>query len=154
MQVNALARATDEFPPRTASLDRQPYIADRYRRARRRTMSTANTADLYVDIYLLPVPEKNLEAYREQALTFGRVAKEHGALSYREFRGDDLGEGLKRRDGEVLTAAVAEFESRAHRDEVMDKVMKDPRVTELLDGEPLADMGEMRYGGFQTFVNP
>jgi len=108
----------------------------------------------YVDIYLLPVPENNLEAYRRQATTFGTVAKEHGALSYREFRGDDLDDKLKVRDGELLTAAVAEFESRAHRDEVMDKVMKDPRVTEMVDGEQIADMSQMRYGGFQTFVNP
>jgi uncharacterized protein YbaA (DUF1428 family) len=56
--------------------------------------------------------------------------------------------------GQLLTAAVAEFESRAHRDEVMDKVMNDPRVTEMVDGEQIADMSRMRYGGFQTFVNP
>jgi len=49
---------------------------------------------------------------------------------------------------------VAEFESRAHRDEVMDKVMKDPRVTDMVAGEQIADMSRMRYGGFQTFVNP
>jgi uncharacterized protein YbaA (DUF1428 family) len=110
----------------------------------------------YVDIYLLPVPEKNLDAYRQQATTFGTVAKEHGALSYREFRGDDLGDSFKAhcRDGELLTAAVAEFESRAHRDEVMDKVMKDSRVTEMVAGDEIADMSQMRYGGFETFVNP
>ncbi len=49
----------------------------------------------YVDIYLLPVPERHLEAYREQATTFGTVAKEHGALGYREFRADDPGEGSR-----------------------------------------------------------
>ncbi len=76
-----------------------------------------------------------------------------GALSYQEFRGDDLGDTLKVQDGDLLTAAVAEFESRAHRDEVMEKVMKDPRVN-ALEGEVLADMSQMRYGGFQTFVNP
>ena len=65
-----------------------------------------------------------------QATTFGTVAKEHGALSYREFRGDDVDDNFEVRDGELLTAAVAEFESRAHRDAVMNKVMKDPRVTE------------------------
>jgi uncharacterized protein YbaA (DUF1428 family) len=108
----------------------------------------------YVDIYLLPVPEDNLEAYRRQATTFGTVAKEHGALSYREFRGDDLDDKFKVPDGQLLTAAVAEFESRAHRDEVMDKVMKDPRVTEMAEAEQIADMSQMRYGGFQTFVNP
>ena len=60
--------------------------------------------ETYVDLYLLPVPANNLDAYREQAITFGRVAKQHGALSYREFRGDDLGEGgLATDDGTVLT---------------------------------------------------
>jgi uncharacterized protein YbaA (DUF1428 family) len=106
----------------------------------------------YVDIYLLPVPERNLAAYREQATTFGRVAKEHGALSYREFLGDDLDEKLAVDDGAVLTAAVAEFASRAHRDEVMDKVLSDPRVTQLMAGEPVTDMTQMRYGGFAAFV--
>lgn len=98
-------------------------------------MDTADNAatDGYVDIYLLPVPEKNIEAYRRQATIFGEVAKQHGALSYREFRGDDLGDGFEIQGGDLLTAAVAEFEPRAHRDEVMD---------------------HMRYGGFQTFVNP
>jgi len=106
----------------------------------------------YVDIYQLPVPEQNLEAYREQASTFGQVAKEHGALSYREFVGEDLGEGLSVEEGEVLTAAIAEFSSRAHRDEVMEKVMQDPRVTALMEGDDLADMSRMRYGGFEAFV--
>ena len=115
-------------------------------------MGTGNTAAGYVDIYLLPVPEENLDAYRQQAHTFGSVAKEHGALSYREFLGDDPGESMKVEDGVVLTAAVVEFESRAHRDEVMGKVMSDPCVKELMDGEQPADMSRMRYGGFETFV--
>lgn len=116
--------------------------------------STGRTVEGYVDIYLLPVPEKNLEAYRGQAATFGAIVKEYGALSYREFLGDDLDDALKVADGELLTSAVAEFESRAHRDEVMDKVMKDPRVTEMVGRDQIADMSRMRYGGFQTFVNP
>ena len=108
----------------------------------------------YADLYLLPVPERALDAYREQASTFGAVAKEHGALAYREFRADDLGEGFTAAtgEGEVLTFAVAEFRSREHRDEVMAKVLEDPRVTALMDAEPLADMSRMRYGGFTTFV--
>jgi uncharacterized protein YbaA (DUF1428 family) len=48
---------------------------------------------------------------------------------------------------------VAEFESRAHRDEVMEKVMNDPRVTAMTDDEPVADMDQMRYGGFETIVD-
>jgi uncharacterized protein YbaA (DUF1428 family) len=58
----------------------------------------------YVDIYLLPVPEKNLEPYWRQATTFGTVAKEYGALSYREFRGDDL-DDKRKVPVELLTAA-------------------------------------------------
>ncbi len=106
----------------------------------------------YVDIYLLPVPATSIDPYREQAATFGAVAVEHGALRYREFRGDDPGEGFAAGEGEVLTAAVAEFTSRAHRDEVMAKVLEDPRVT-TLERRPLADMTRMRYGGFATFVD-
>jgi uncharacterized protein YbaA (DUF1428 family) len=116
--------------------------------------NAAGSVKGYVDIYLLPVPEENLDAYRDQANTFGRVAKEHGALSYREFLGDDLGEGLRSDEGQILTAAVVDFESRAHRDAVMAKVMEDPRVTEMTEGEDLADMSQMRYGGFRTFVDP
>ena len=107
----------------------------------------------YVDLYLLPVREDAIDAYRRQATTFGQVVREHGALSYREFRGDDPGEGMGADDGEVMTAAVAEFVSRSHRDEVMARVMEDPRVTEALDQEPVADMSRMRYGGFGILVS-
>jgi uncharacterized protein YbaA (DUF1428 family) len=108
----------------------------------------------YVDIYLLPVHEATIDAYREQATTFGQVAREHGALSYREFRADDLAEGFSAEEGMVLTAAVVEFDSRAHRDEVMGKVIKDDRVAEMTGSDDLADMKRMQYGGFETFVNP
>jgi uncharacterized protein YbaA (DUF1428 family) len=106
----------------------------------------------YVDIYLLPVHEADMESYREQATTFGRVAREHGAHSYREFRAEDLGEGFTPDEGQVLTAAVAEFDSRSHRDEVMEKVLADPRV-KALEGHEVADMSQMRYGGFETLVD-
>ena len=107
----------------------------------------------YIDLYLLPVPEEKIEEYRDLALAFGRVAREHGALSYREFRGDDLGDGFTTAaNGQLLTAAVVDFESRAHRDEVMGKVMEDPRIKAMMDLDPITDMEQMRYGGFQTFV--
>ena len=116
--------------------------------------SNDTTADGYVDIYLLPIPERNVAAYREQATLFGRVAREYGALRYREFRADDLGDAFKVGDGDLLTAAVVDFKSRAHRDEVMAKVMCDERVEQLICGQqPLADMSRMSYGGFETFVS-
>lgn len=106
----------------------------------------------YVDIYLLPVPEQRIDEYREQASAFGAIAKEHGALRYREFRGEDLGDFPSPPEGTLQTAAVVEFSSRAHRDEVMDKVMADPRVKEMADGEQIADLSQMRFGGFEAFV--
>lgn len=115
--------------------------------------STDTTTDGYVDIYLLPIPERNVAAYKEQATLFGRVAREYGALRYREFRGDDLGDTFKVGDGDLLTAAVVDFKSRAHRDEVMAKVMGDERIDALVGQPPLADMNRMSYGGFETFVS-
>ena len=107
----------------------------------------------YVDVYLLPVPERNLGAYELQAAAFGAVACEYGALSYREFRADDVGEGFAVGPGEVMTVAVAEFTSRDHRDEVMAKVMEDARVQEMMAAEQPADMTRMAYGGFAPLVS-
>jgi len=108
----------------------------------------------YVDVYLLPVPEDNMDAYVRQATAFGAIAKELGAISYREFRNDDPGEGMGAGDGEVMTTAIVEFESRGHRDDVMSKVMEDPRVKEQMKGDDPADMSKMRYGGFELLVDP
>jgi uncharacterized protein YbaA (DUF1428 family) len=108
----------------------------------------------YVDIYLLPVREERLGEYSEQATIFGAIVKEYGGLRYREFRADDVEEGFATDDGFTMTAAVVDFDSRAHRDEVMEKVIKDPRVAAMTEGEQLADMSAMRYGGFETFVEP
>ena len=115
--------------------------------------SDSTSTDGYVDIYLLPIPARNVAAYQQQATLFGTVAREYGALRYREFRADDLGESMQVGEGDLLTAAVVDFRSREHRDEVMAKVMGDERVAQLVDADPLADMNLMRYGGFETFVS-
>lgn len=108
----------------------------------------SSTAEPYVDLYLLPVRAAELDRYREQALAFGRVALELGALSYRELAGDDLDDSLAVEDGMVLTAAIAEFASRADRDTVMERVMADERVTAIMAAETPADLSRMRFGGF------
>ena len=106
----------------------------------------------YIDMYLLPVYAGRLDEYRTQAEVFGEVAREHGALSYREFLADDLGDSLKVEDGLVLVSAVVEFRDRPHRDEVMGKVLDDPRVKELGERDQPGDMSRMSYGGFAPFV--
>ncbi len=115
-------------------------------------------ADGYIDLYLLPVPSDRLDDYRAHATTFGEVVLAHGGLAYREFLADDPGEAFAAmpvREGDVLTAAVAEFTDREHRDAVMAKVLEDERLTPLMAAtEQLGDMEHMRYGGFRTIVRP
>lgn len=114
----------------------------------------------YADLYLLPVPKKNLVKYKKLATTFGKMAREYGALDYRELKGDDLfpkqvvsfTKAIKPKSTEVLIAAVVDFKSRKHRDEVMKKMMKDPRMEKMMKEPPIADMGKMMYGGFETIV--
>ena len=111
-----------------------------------------NSTEPYVDLYLLPVPRANLGAYEGQASLFGSVAREYGALSYRELLADDPGENMHVGDDVVMVAAVVEFVSRAHRDHVMHRVMTDPRVEAMGDTAQVADMSRMSYGGFAPFV--
>lgn len=115
----------------------------------------------YIDLYLLPVPTKHTAAYRRQARLFGKVMRECGALSYREFAADDLhpdgtvsfASAVTMKRSDVLTTAVAEFSSRRHRDQVMKKVMNHPSIQGMMKEKPLADMTQMIYGGFKTFVS-
>lgn len=116
--------------------------------------SNATATTGYVDIYLLPVPEKNLDAYRNSAEQFGRVAIEFGASRYREFVGDDLDGFEKAETGHTLVVAVVEFRTRSERDSVMAAVLEDERVKAMLATESPADMERMRYGGFAMFVDP
>ena len=44
----------------------------------------------YVDGFVVPVPRKNLAAYRRMAQKAGKVWKEYGALEYKEWISDDV----------------------------------------------------------------
>ena len=116
----------------------------------------------YVDGYVVPVPKKNLEAYRRMSLKAGKVWREHGALEYRECAGDDLAVKfgvsftrlLKLKRGETAVFSWIVFKSRAHRDRVNAKVMKDPRLASMMDPKAMPfDAKRMVYGGFKTIVD-
>jgi|SRR5262245_48986663 len=116
----------------------------------------------YVDGFVLPVPKKNLQVYRPIAQKAGKIWREHGALEYRECAGDDLdvnmGVSLRRtpkvKSGETVVFAWIVFKSRAHRDAVNAKVMKDPRMAKMIDEGPMPfDIKRMAYGGFKTLVD-
>jgi uncharacterized protein YbaA (DUF1428 family) len=111
----------------------------------------------YVDGFVLPVPKKNLTAYRRMSQKAGKIWKEHGALEYRECAGDDLDvkmgvsfkKAAKIKPGETVVFAWIVYKSRAHRDKVNAKVMKDPRM----DSKSMPfDVKRMAYGGFKVFV--
>jgi uncharacterized protein YbaA (DUF1428 family) len=116
----------------------------------------------YVDGFVLPIPKKNLEVYRRIAQKAGKIWREHGALEYRECAGDDLdvkmGVSFRRtakvKSGETVVFAWIVFKSRAHRDAVNAKVMKDPRMAGMMDEGPMPfDIKRMAYGGFKTLVD-
>jgi len=114
----------------------------------------------YVDLYVLPLPRKNLSAYRKIAQQFGKIIEDHGALEYREWVGDELKtkgmtsftSKIKLKPGEVLISSVVEFSSKSHRNQVNKKAMNDPRMKALMEVKPLFDMKRMLYGGFSTIV--
>lgn len=116
----------------------------------------------YVDGFVLVVPKKKLAAYRAMAAAAGKVWREYGALDYQECVGDDLRTkfgrpftqlaGTKR--GELVVFSYIAYKSRAHRDRVNAKVMKDPRITGMCDPQnPPFDMARMCYGGFKVIVS-
>jgi uncharacterized protein YbaA (DUF1428 family) len=115
----------------------------------------------YVDGFLLPVPKKNLVAYRRMAQKASKIWREFGALDYKECVGDDLNvkcgmpfpRGIKTKPGETVVFSYIVYKSRAHRDSVNKKIMKDPRIANLCDPKNMPfDAKRMLYGGFKVLV--
>ncbi len=115
----------------------------------------------YVDGFVLPVPKRNIEKYREIATQAGKVWREHGALEYRECVADDVKPGeltsfpqsVLLKDDETVVFAYIVFNSRAHRDEVNAKVMSDPRLAQMMDMSNMPFDGKrMFWGGFSPLV--
>jgi len=115
----------------------------------------------YVDGFVLPVPKKNMAAYRRMAQQAGKVWKQHGAIEYRECVGDDLATtfGLpfprvaKIKTGETVLFSWIVYKSKAHRNQVNKKVMADPRIKKMMQSKPPFDDKRMAYGGFKVVVD-
>lgn len=122
----------------------------------------------YVDGYVLPVPKKNLKAYRAIAAKAGKIWKKCGAVEYFECVGDDLKskwstikfpQTVKCKPNETVIFAFVVYKSRKHRDQVNAKVFKDPymnppedKMKEREKDMPF-DMKRMAYGGFKAIVD-
>lgn len=113
----------------------------------------------YVDGYVLPIPKKNLKAYTRMAKMGAKMWMKHGALDYKECVGEDLKTKwgapftrmMKLKPGETVVFSWVVFKSRAHRDRVNAKVMKEMEKMGDMKEMPF-DIRRMVYGGFQVLV--
>jgi len=115
----------------------------------------------YVDGFVLPIPKKNIAAYRRMARKAGRVWRDHGALEYCECSAEDVKPGkwtsfpqsVKLKKDEIAWFSWIVFKSRKHRDRVNAAVMKDPRLASSMDpAKAPFDVRRMLYGGFEVQV--
>ncbi len=116
----------------------------------------------YVDGFVLPVPKKNLDAYRKLARKAGKIWKEYGAIEYIECVADDVQPGkstsfpqaVKLKPDEVVVFSWIVYKSRAHRDKVNKLVMADPRLMAGMDPKAMPFDGKrMFWGGFKPIVS-
>lgn len=116
----------------------------------------------YVDGFVVPVPKRRMDAYRRIARKAGRIWREHGALEYCECVGDDLNvtnglpfpRGIRVKPTETVVFAWIVYKSRAHRDRVNARVMKDPRLADMMNPKAMPfDCRRMLYGGFKVIVD-
>ena len=115
----------------------------------------------YVDGFVVPVPKKKLQDYRRLAKLAGKVWRDHGALEVQEFVADDVKVGkrtsfprsVKLKPGETVIFSYIAYKSRAHRDRVNAKVMKDPRLAKMMDPKAIPFDGKrMIFGGFKFLI--
>ena len=115
----------------------------------------------YVDGFIVPVPKKKLDAYRRMAQKAAKIWREHGALEYTECVADDVKPGkrtsfpqsVKLKPGETVVFSYIVYKSRAQRDRVVAKVMKDKRLASMMDPKAMPfDAKRMIYGGFKVLV--
>ena len=115
----------------------------------------------YVDGFVVPVPKKNIEAYRRMARRAGKIWREHGALAYFECLADDVKPGkltsfpqaVKLKPGEQVWFSWVVYKSRRDRDRIMAKVMKDPRLAGMMDPNRLPFDGKrLIFGGFKVVI--
>lgn len=116
---------------------------------------------MYVDGFVVPVPKKNLAAYRRIATKCGKIWREHGALAYYECVEDDVPPGkvtsfpmsVKLKKDEVVLFSWIVYKTRAQRDRINKKVMADPRLAAICSPDKMPfDAKRMIFGGFKSIV--
>ncbi len=115
----------------------------------------------YVDGFVIPVPKKNIAAYRKMAAAAAKIWKEYGALQYFETVVDDINEGFgvpftklaKTAKNETVVFSWIVYKNKAQRDKANKLIMKDPRMAKMMEGKKMPfDANKMSYGGFKVLV--
>jgi uncharacterized protein YbaA (DUF1428 family) len=115
----------------------------------------------YVDGFIIPIKKKNMAAYKKMAKLGCKVWMEYGALDYYECEGAVLNHPwgfpftklCKLKPDETVVFAYVVYKSKAHRDSVNKKVMKDPRMKpENFKSMPF-DMKRFSTGEFKVMVS-
>ena len=115
----------------------------------------------YIDGFVVPVPKKNIQAYRRMSQKAGKLWKEYGALEYIECVADDVKPGkltsfpqsVKLKPDEVVVFSWIVYKSRAQRDRINKLVMKDPRLAGMDPKSLPFDGKRMFWGGFKPIVS-
>ena len=113
----------------------------------------------YVDGFVVPVPKKNLAAYRQMAKKAGKIWMEYGALTYVECVADDVKKGkvtsfprsVKAKPTETVIFSWVTYASKAERNRINKAVMKDARLAGMMKAMPF-DGSRMFFGGFKPIV--
>jgi uncharacterized protein YbaA (DUF1428 family) len=126
-----------------------PFLSDR-----------SSSTGRYVDGFVVPVPKKKRADYIKMARLGRKIWLEYGALEYHECMADDVKPGkytsfpqsVKLKPGEEVWFSWIVYKSRPQRDQVMKKVMTDPRMASFGPDNMPFDGTRMFWGGFKTMV--
>ena len=116
----------------------------------------------YVDGFVIPVPKKKLAAYKKMAKLMGTICMKYGALAYNECVEDDVKKGkwtsfpqaVKLKKGEVVVFSWAIYKTKAQRNVVNKKMMKDPKLAKFMDPKNWPFDGKRMFmGGFKSMIS-
>jgi uncharacterized protein YbaA (DUF1428 family) len=123
---------------------------------------------VYVDGFVIPIPKRNVAAYKRMAKAAAKSFKKYGAIEVRECVADDLSlkdpmtgkrwspfpRMAKLKRGETLLFSWVTYPSKARRDAANEKIMKDPVMAAMMDGKAMPfDTKRMAMGGFKVIVD-
>ena len=116
----------------------------------------------YVAGFVVVVPKKNVKRYVAIAKKCSKIFKEHGAVEFRVCDGARRGAQMgvpfpkltKAKKSETVFFSFITYKSRAQRDRVNAKIMKDPRMLAICGPDDMPfDVARMAYGGFEVVVS-